>query len=174
MAENPPLLISITLAQYEKGLQSIEKRTDLKPIEIAQLVIGMTIRLLNGRGEYDRITEALNEAQLSIWRETKTQTVPWQRQRLDMVCSAIVSLLNEEEGVPLEDAAKRICGNDTAEVKRLLAFRNNLKHKKKLKDEYFSFKTRMRQTMKTYSHVTIDDAVRVARNRKNKRKGKLP
>jgi len=167
MNEKPPTkpLTSITLPQYVKGLEFLAKQK-WDRANTAQHVIDLTVYLLRGRVD-DRITDSLFEAKQIIWRATKKQTAVQQRQKRDIWCSVVVSLLNEE-GVPLQKAAKKLYDNDAAEVGRLLRFRNNLKHNKKAKDEYFSIKKKLRSAfpngLDTASLVSVTRSKLLAKN----------
>ena len=88
--------------------------------------VGSTLRfLLNLKVPRELLAPLIEAAQI-IKRDIGYETLVEQRQVRDIWDSAVVSL-HQEEGVKLEDAAKKIHDHDPGEPKRLLVFRNNMR-----------------------------------------------
>jgi hypothetical protein len=106
----------------ETAASGLEKDKAKSAIE----AIAATMTFLKQLNVDARLLSAFVEARNIIQREKESETLFEQRQIRDLWNSGVVSLLNEE-GLALEEAAKKIYDHDPDEARRILVFRNNMK-----------------------------------------------
>ena len=131
MAETPsPEKVINTYRQvtiYYSGLETAATNFQTKDKSACALAaVGSTLRFLLNLKVPRELLAPLIEAAEIIKRDIGAETLVEQRQVRDIWDSAVVSL-HQEEGVKLEDAAKKIHDHDPGEAKRLLVFRNNMR-----------------------------------------------
>jgi hypothetical protein len=106
----------------EMAASGLEKDKAKSAIE----AIAATMVFLKQLNVDARLLNAFVEARNIIQREREAETLFEQRQIRDLWNSGVVSLLHED-GLSLEEAAKKIYDHDPDEARRLLVFRNNMK-----------------------------------------------